>query len=622
MRERIRGPCDWRLAPVESCNSFSSKCHPQQVTIMRTTKALTLLLLLVATSCVAAKVDHDAVDAAVLEMQSRDLGSGEVNRPRQESEYLDRARLRMSGDLLGVPAHEVAILETGADALVARLHLIRSARETIDFQTFSWGDDDTSRLIYWEFVAAARRGVRVRLLVDQLGLGGHPESLAYTTAVDVDLELRLYNVLSRRGRNTKETMLRNALGNFQNMNHRMHNKQLVVDGAAAIIGGRNVDDRYFDMDPDWLYLDRDVVVAGPVVREMSRAFEVYWNDPIVTPAQYLVDVSEELFELQRAEQNEVDIHVEHPERVAWALERAAQSDLYSGLHHTRRHDVALIELVIDKPTKLPNVDRGVEIDTNYLARYALEETEESLLIQSNYLVFNPRTRRGLADLRREHPDIEMTFSTNSLAATGAPYVYGISRKQRRNMLRKMGLEIFELKPRPDQLEALVPRYAELVAEDPDGVGPTLAIHAKSLSANHRVVLIGSHNFDPRSASYNTEGGVLIHDAELAADLERSMRRVMSPPNSWAVAKKPRMWGWSHFNSFMQGLSRPLPFLDIWPVRYTCAYELREDGDAMRNIDPAFHDNYREVGEMPQTTSFTRTVTRLTSIFGGFAEPLM
>ncbi|MCA8981969.1 MAG: phospholipase D family protein [Planctomycetes bacterium] len=581
-----------------------------------------LVLVLTLAACAAPRVDHAAVDRAVEQLQARKFAAGVVDEGVQPSAYLDRARARMDGALLGEPAHEVAILETGQDALVARLHLIRSARESIDFQTFSWGDDDSSRAIYWEFVAAARRGVRVRLLVDQLGLGGTPDVLAFTTIVDSDLQLKLYNVLSRRGRNDTENMLRNALGNFQHMNHRMHNKLLVVDGAAAIIGGRNVDDRYFDMDPDWLYVDRDVIVSGPVVEDMAAAFDEYWKHPLATPAQYLVDVAPEILEFAAQESAEIELDVQHPDRIHWAFDLAAQTDLYSGLVRVTRHDVSLVELVVDPPSKNRELDPGAEARSDRLMREALELTRESLLVQSNYLVLTSGARRGLNELRKERPDLELAFLTNSLAATGAPYVYAISRKQRRNLVRKSGMEIYELKPRPSDPTELVPRYAEVVAEDPDGTGPTLAIHAKSFIVDDEIALIGSHNFDPRSASYNTEGGVLIHDRELAAELEASMRRVMSPNNSWAVARKPRVWGWRQFNSFMQGISRPLPILDVWPARYTTAYDLRDGETAVRSVDPTFYDRYQDVGELPETDGKKRTVTRLTSVFGGFAEPLM
>ena len=581
-----------------------------------------LVLVLLAAGCASPSVDHAAVDRAVDELQSRNFATGVVDAEAQPSEYLDRARARLAGERLGEPAHEVAILETGQDALVARLHLIRSARESIDFQTFSWGDDDSSRAIYWEFVAAARRGVRVRLLVDQLGLGGSPDTLAFTTFVDADLQLRLYNVLSRRARNSTENMLRNMFGNFQHMNHRMHNKLLVVDGAAAIIGGRNIDDRYFDMDPDWLYLDRDVIVSGPVVEDMTAAFDEYWDHPLATPAQYLVDVAPEILRFLENGALEFELEVEHPDRMHWALELAANSDLYSGLIRAERHDVSLVELVVDPPSKQADVDRGSERAADRLMSEALALTSERLLVQSNYLVLTGRARRGLSDLRSERPDLELAFLTNSLAATGAPYVYAISRKQRRNLVRKAGMEIYELKPRPARPADLVPRFAEVVDEDPDGSGPTLAIHAKSIVVNDEVSLIGSHNFDPRSAHYNTEGGVLIHDREFAAELEASMRRVMSPDNSWAVARKPRAWGWAHFNSFMQGISRALPVFDIWPARYTTAYELRAGESAVRSREPGFYERYRDVGELPETSTKKRTVTRLTSAFGGFAEPLM
>lgn len=588
----------------------------------RRARALAALLLACCVGCVAPQVDHAELDRTVDALQARDLLAHWEGQPALDSEFLERARARTTGMLPGASDHEVAILETGQDALVARLHLIRSATESIDFQTFSWGDDDTSHAILWEFVAAARRGVRVRLLVDQMGLGGHPEVIARVLVCDPDLEVRLYNVLSRRGRNTTETMLRNLTGNFQRMNHRMHNKMLVVDGCAAIIGGRNIDDRYFDVDVDWLYLDRDVVVSGPVVREMTRSFNDYWFDDISTPAQYLVDVSQELIELDATGAFDVQFDPTPSARLDWAYESALQPDLYDGLVRSARHDVGRVRLVVDAPRKPEVEDRGAALHTTELMGEALALTQDRLLLQSNYLVITTAGRRGLADLREERPDLEIAFSTNSLAATGAPYVYAMSRRQRRNLWRKVGMMIYELKPHPDELQHFVPRLPRLLDEDPDGSGPSVAIHSKSFVIDDDVVLIGSHNFDPRSAHYNTEAGVLIYDAAVAAELEASMRRIMAPANSWATAKKPRVPVWAQFNSFMQGISRSLPVLDVWPWRYTSAYELREGQEPVPATHPEFHERYAEVGEMPETTWRKRWTTRLTSAFAGFLEPLM
>ncbi len=190
-------------------------------------------------------------------------------------------------------AQEVTLLENGDDALLARIHLIRSARESIDIQTFIWVYDDTGKWMFKELLAAARRGVRVRLLIDQFVPPGVSTSeYAAIATAHRNLEIRLFRPLSSNAINTEWTYLRKSFTRFTTMNRRMHNKVFIVDDTVAIIGGRNVQNAYFDRDPELCFRDRDIIVTGPVTRSATGFFEVFWNDRDVVEASRMSDLRE------------------------------------------------------------------------------------------------------------------------------------------------------------------------------------------------------------------------------------------------------------------------------------------------------------------------------------------
>src|SRR5690606_18019216 len=190
--------------------------------------------------------------------------------------------------------HRALLLEGGADALRLRLHLIRAARHSVDIQTFIFQDEPSSELLLAELLKAARRGVRVRLLVDQLFSLDDPERLAQLALAHRNFELRFYNPTFREARTQAWEFAAGALCCFTRFNQRMHSKLFVIDGAIAIIGGRNYRDSYFDLDPDFAYYDREVLVMGPVLADMMSSFDLYWTHRLSLPAARLHDVGRAL----------------------------------------------------------------------------------------------------------------------------------------------------------------------------------------------------------------------------------------------------------------------------------------------------------------------------------------
>ncbi|MEO6173083.1 MAG: phospholipase D-like domain-containing protein, partial [Arenimonas sp.] len=194
------------------------------------------------------------------------------------------------------PKHAVILLDRGQDSLVARLHLILSAKKSIELQTFIFDQDDTGHLTLQALMDAAKRGVKVRLLLDQQYGLDDPNLQAYLASYHKNFELRLYNPLFDDARTQKLEFAAGIFFTFKKLNQRMHNKLLLVDDKLAIIGGRNIEDRYFDWSDVYNYRDRDVLLAGPVVKEMETNFEAFWAYHNSVPASSLKDVAQRLIE--------------------------------------------------------------------------------------------------------------------------------------------------------------------------------------------------------------------------------------------------------------------------------------------------------------------------------------
>ncbi len=258
---------------------------------------------------------------------------------------------------------------------------------------------------------------------------------------------------------------------------------------------------------------------------------------------------------------------------------------------------------------------------------ALAAAERSVVIQSPYLVLSRRSRKLFKTLRKDHPDIEFLFSTNSLAATDAFSAYAFTYKHKKHYIKTLGFNVYEFRPYPLDAAEFFPRMPQLILEKKDGVssgkipavgpnptlerpGPRSGLHAKSFVIDGHVSMVGSHNLDPRGEGYNTENGVIIYDKAFAEELENSIRRDIEPGNSWVAAMKPPgppvLGG---INGALESVSRSLPIFDIWPYRSTTLYELIPDAEPLPPGAEGFYQNYRPVGSFPEVISRKRRATR-------------
>lgn len=531
--------------------------------------------------------------------------------------------------------HYATILERGEDALLLRVHLIRAARRSIDLQTFIWADDDAGWLLLDELIAAARRGVRVRVLADQLFSIDDVEWLARIARVHANFELRLYNPAFGDAVTPPIEFAAGILCCFTRFNQRMHNKLLLVDGETGLAGGRNIENRYFDWDPTFVYRDRDVVVTGPRAgTEMQASFEAFWNHPLAVPLTRFNDVNRRIVAAAAgdvAAPAMPDAPAALDAARIEALRRRALDRAYIARHFT---DDALpvtnVQYFSDLPGKGRHGEPGRAHAADLGTRIAelLEGARGEVVFETPYLVLSARARRIFRELHQRAQPVQVVVSTNSLAATDAFYVYALSYKYKKRYLRRYGFRIHEFKPFPADAPVFVANYGQLAGGSDQGGyqrygqaplthgGVRLGLHAKSLVIDGATTLIGSHNFDPRSDHYNTESGFIIEDAALAARVRAAVLRNADPGNAWTIAPRQRPALLARINGPIDDLSTALPIFDLWPFRYSSSFELDPGCTPLAPDDPRFHECYTDVGDFPEVALPLKTIyTRIVTAFG-------
>ena len=420
------------------------------------------------------------------------------------------------------------VLEKGEEALLARAWLADHAAASIDIQYFIWSTDNIGILAAEALLRAAERGVRVRVIVDDLLVDAPPESLV-ALAAHPSIAIRIYNPLHSVGVGTLRR-LRNVAFDLRGANQRMHDKTFLVDGRAAITGGRNLADEYFDYDHAYNFRDRDILLLGPVLKTMEESFERFWNDPLSVPVERLLADRKAGLSPERiaAIYRELHAYAADPANFAPAVRAALERfperfpALVEGLAWGE------VRFLCDRPGKNDGSSGlgGGGATTEALAA-VVRGARQRVTIQSPYLILPD----GALDLFREliAKGVRVRISTNSLASTDNLQAFSGYLKQRRALLAA-GIEIHEFRPRPAIMHTLIERYRALEKE-----APVFAIHAKTLVVDGATLFVGTFNLDPRSANLNTEVGVLLTDPRLAAQVEANIERDMAPENSWNPA---------------------------------------------------------------------------------------
>ena len=536
------------------------------------------------------------------------------------------------------PRHRVILLDAGQDSLLARVHLIRAARRSIDLQTFHFERDDSGRVVLDELRAAALRGVKVRLLMDQLNGLADPDLQARLAGFHRNFELRLYNPVFDQAQVGPLEFAGGVIFRFRDLNRRMHNKLMVVDERVAVIGGRNIQDEYFDWKDDYNYRDRDLLVAGPATAAMRTNFEAFWNDERALPPPRLGDVARVLLANHGPPPHEPTPR--SPRVEALAALAADGAGVFERLR-PYLYDVGRVDFYGDLPAKHSEGARSRN-DASGALLAALASTEHELLLQTPYLVMSRPARQLFRRLHRRDDPPSVIVSTNSLAATDAFPVYAMSHKYKRLYLRELGFQIYEYKPFPADLpvDLAVPgTWDRPVGAAPVArlrgtagsrgpvplkrAGVRIGLHSKSMVVDERIGIVGSHNFDPRSADFNTESLVMVHDPVFARALADSIRRDIAPGNSWVIAPREKLPVLAQLNYNLGKLSEKLPIFDVWPLPYATSYELKPGCQPLPPGAPGFHDCYEAVGDFPEVNLTLKSIyTRILTVFGAGFVPIL
>lgn len=603
-----------------------------------------LVLLLLATGCahltpgqrMAASAAAEALRVTVNECV------GAACQPAA-SPLRQRAQARAAHAATAAPRHLTLLLDRGPDALLARVHLIRSARRSIELQSFIFENDDSGALVLDELIAAARRGVKVRVLLDQLYGLPEPSLQAALSSFHGNFSLRLYNPTFGAARTRRLQFAAGIICCFRRFNQRMHSKLLLVDGEVAVVGGRNIQDRYFDWNSSFNYRDRDVLIAGPVTAAMASNFEAFWQHPRAVPAEQLVDVARLLLGPAEVERSALPAPGRQRSQRALALASlAGDGDAVYRLLSPLIIEVGRVDFFGDGPTKHdvepghPAASASVEL------RRLVAGTRHELLLQTPYLVLSKAARRTFRRLQRRPDPPKVWVSTNSLAATDAFPVYAMSHKYKRLYLHDLGFRIYEFKPYPVDAPinlaatgalgsgyARLPMFGSGAAGSARGpmplkrAGVRVGLHAKSMVIDQAVGVVGSHNFDPRSDDLNTESLLVIHDRGFAEALEASIRHDMQPENAWVIVKNPKLPILSGLSYRLGKLSEKLPIFDLWPFAYASSYELKTGCMPVSPDDPRFAACYHSVGAFPEVNLSRKSIyTRLLTVFGAGLVPIL
>ncbi|MGN6520824.1 MAG: phospholipase D-like domain-containing protein [Dokdonella sp.] len=545
------------------------------------------------------------------------------------SPYHELAARARADSATGEPVHYVNVIERGEDSLLLRIHLIRAARRSIDIQTFIWADDDAGWLVLDELAAAARRGVRVRVLADQLFSLDDVEWLARIARTHANLEFRLYNPTFSEAVTQPLEFAAGLLCCFSRFNQRMHNKLLLVDGEIGIAGGRNYENRYFDWDQEFDYRDRDVLVLGPAAgAEMQASFDRFWAHPRAVPLTRLNDVNRRIVADGATRTPLQPLGSVDRERIESLRARAGDEGYVRAGFAAQALRVGRVDYFSDAPDKAARPNDAALLELTTRISSLLAGAERRIVFETPYLVLSRRAREVFQQLQRRKPPVQVFVSTNSLAATDAFYVYALSYKYKKRYLKRYGFEIHEFKPFPEDAPEFIADYDRLAGGGNTGRyhrygrtplvrgGVRLGLHAKSIVIDDRISLIGSHNFDPRSDDYNTESGFIIYDTQVAARVGAAIERNAAPGNAWTIAKRRRGGLLGRINNAIGDLSTSLPLFDLWPFRYASSFELAPGCAPSRPGTPGFYACHVDVGDFPEVDLPLKTIyTRIVTAFG-------
>jgi putative cardiolipin synthase len=410
------------------------------------------------------------------------------------------------------------LVNEGPEAFAIRSRTAMVAGRSLDVQTYIWHDDPTGGFLAYRVLEAADRGVKVRLLVDDMDARGKNYAFAALDA-HPNIEVRTFNPFESRAGTLSFAL--EALGSFGRINRRMHNKTWIADNRIAIVGGRNLGDEYFGASDEVNFTDLDFAMVGPVVRDASASFDRYWNSPLAYPMAVLSpkDVTPEALDALRARAAPRIAQAESARFAAELRNNDAVQRLMTGDWPMQWS--AKYRFVSDDPLKALGKSAGIA-GSEVLAWLGplVNSSREKLTVISPYFVPGEVATQGFVNVAKSGSNVRIL--TNSLAANDVAMVYGGYSKWREPLLEG-GVQLWELKPS---------RGSTVKSSLFGSSGASL--HTKALTVDSAKTFVGSYNLDPRSTSLNCEQGVFVDHPVIAAQLEAIFATETSGARAWAV----------------------------------------------------------------------------------------
>lgn len=404
------------------------------------------------------------------------------------------------------------VLDTSADGLKWRLAMIDSATTSLDIQTYLWYPDFSGSLLLERAILASQRGVKVRLIVDDLILQGHDQLIANLHAAP-NIEFGIFNpwedrssLLSRAGE---------MVAQMERLNIRMHDKLMIADGRAVVVGGRNIGDHYFGLNSIYNFHDTDLLGVGQVALKANDMFDHFWNSEWVATADALsTEPDREVAREQRARiQKTIVTAAELESFPREPIDWTAQLEALQG-----KLRIGLSKLVYDEAAREQISQKMAGSMFNFF-----NIAEEELLIQNAYIIPGEDALDFIGKKTAE--GVKFRVLTNSLASHDVPAVNSHYEPWRDDLL-EAGVDLWELRPDP--------QIKDTVVDVPPTDSEFTGLHSKCAVADRRYVFIGSMNMDPRSRAINTEMGVMVDSPELAEDMANIIERNMTGVNAWHV----------------------------------------------------------------------------------------
>jgi len=507
--------------------------------------------------------------------------------------------------------HRCLALDSGLAALDSRRWLVQNARRRIWMSSFLWRNDRAGNFLLKELAARAQRGVEVRLLLDHWGTMGTTDSILprlRQVSESAGFEVKLFNPIVKKIKPHQWQVAMALASSGTLLNHRMHGKLALFDDRAAIIGGRNVGDEYFDLHMFRCFYDAELLIAGPTVEKLLSAFESYWDSHL----------TETLSNFRLPVDLEPKTHSTETHNGNWeSLVRIAQKS--HPLSNAMVFEPSSLEVVVDSP----NVDQQPPTQTAIASLEFCRRAQQNLRITSPILIFRNNWLKELVELRRQCPGLELSMVTNSLVSTDNLFTYAAGLPQRRRLLRDLNVHLYEIRPNPEDMAAFIPSYTilqqtiEQSDEQPEsGFGSNkfecqrlhTTLHGKFAVADDDFLLIGSPNLDPRSLIFNTELVVLIRDRKMSRFFSDIHDRWRLNRNSWAVAES-KQWPWPEWRAKFLLAWHRLTGWGLWPYRSSRCYAPNKNtpNEIPNMLADDFYQRYQECGRYPGVEDSERQV---------------